>query len=189
MGVNEPSTSSMLLERLRQPTAQDAWERFVQLYTPLLYCWAGCLGVRGDDADNLVQEVFATLLVELPKFQYDAGKSFRGWLRTITRNKWFELQRRAKQVPPADDAALQQLTAKADHYWETDYQKHLVNRALELMRADFQETTWKACWEVVACDRPAAEVADELGITVGAVHAARFRVLARLREELAGMMD
>jgi RNA polymerase sigma-70 factor (ECF subfamily) len=49
--------------------------------------------------------------------------------------------------------------------------------------------TWKACWEVAAYGQPAAEVAQELGLTVGAVHAARARVLARLRQELGPMMD
>ncbi len=37
--------------------------------------------------------------------------------------------------------------------------------------------------------QPAAEVAAELGLTVGAVCAARFRVLDRLRNELAGLLE
>ena len=73
--------------------------------------------------------------------------------------------------------------------WEAEYQQHLVNRALTIMRADFQELTWKACWETVAAGRPAAEVAVELGLTVGAVYAAKIRVLDRLRQELHGLME
>ena len=57
------------------------------------------------------------------------------------------------------------------------------------MRSDFQETTWKACWETVAAGRPTAEVAAELGLSIGAVHAARYRVLDRLRKELQGMLE
>ena len=34
------STSVSLLERLRQPAQPEAWGRFVELYTPLLYYWA-----------------------------------------------------------------------------------------------------------------------------------------------------
>ncbi len=73
--------------------------------------------------------------------------------------------------------------------WESKYQQSLAGRALSVMRSDFQETTWKACWETVVADRPAAEVAAELGLTVGAVYAARFRVLERLRHELRGLWD
>jgi hypothetical protein len=34
------TTPVSLLERLRQPTPRDAWARFVQLYSPLLFHWA-----------------------------------------------------------------------------------------------------------------------------------------------------
>ena len=34
------------------------------------------------------------LVAKLPEFQYDAGQSFRGWLRTITVNKCRDLLRR-----------------------------------------------------------------------------------------------
>ena len=77
----------------------------------------------------------------------------------------------------------------AEAYWETEYRGHLVRRALELMQADFEPATWKACWEMVTTERPAADIAAELRLSVGAVYAAKFRVLARLREELAGMLD
>jgi RNA polymerase sigma-70 factor (ECF subfamily) len=72
---------------------------------------------------------------------------------------------------------------------ETEYRHWLVGRALELMRAEFQPTTWKACWECVVNSRPAADVAAELGISVGAVYMAKSRVLSRLRQELTGLLD
>jgi RNA polymerase sigma-70 factor (ECF subfamily) len=57
------------------------------------------------------------------------------------------------------------------------------------MQAEFQPVTWQACWQFVLLDRPATEVAAELGITVNAVYLAKSRVLRRLREELAGLLD
>ena len=47
-------TPISLLERLRQPEEQAAWERFVQLYTPLLHHWARRLGLQGQEAADLV---------------------------------------------------------------------------------------------------------------------------------------
>ena len=64
-----------------------------------------------------------------------------------------------------------------------------MRRALELMQADFQPTTWKACWEYAVQGRPAEEVARELDTTVAVVYAAKSRVLRRLRQELAGLLD
>ena len=49
--------------------------------------------------------------------------------------------------------------------------------------------TWQAAWEVLVADRPPAEVAASLGLTVGAVRSARFRVVTRLRHDLADMLD
>jgi RNA polymerase sigma-70 factor (ECF subfamily) len=74
-------------------------------------------------------------------------------------------------------------------FTEEEYRRHVVHRALQLMRADFQPATWQACWEHVVCGRPAAEVAEQLGLTVGAVYAANYRVLRRLRQELEGLLS
>ena len=57
------------------------------------------------------------------------------------------------------------------------------------MQAEFRPTTWKACWEHVVAGRAAAEVAAQLGITVNAVYLAKSHVLARLRQEMAGLLD
>ena len=88
------TTPVSLLERLRQPANQDAWSRFVKLYTPLLHFWVRRTGFSETEADDLVQEVFAALVQKLPAFAYDKVKTFRGWLRTVAVNKWRELKRK-----------------------------------------------------------------------------------------------
>jgi RNA polymerase sigma-70 factor (ECF subfamily) len=182
-------TPASLLERLRRPDEQAAWARFVDLYTPLIYYWSRRSGLQPHDAADLVQEVFALLVRKLPEFTYDRHKSFRGWLRTITLNKWRE-QQRQRTLREVDVGWANDLPAPVgEALWESEYRQQVVGRALEIMRTDFRPATWKACWEVVVGGRPAPEVAAELGLTVGAVHAARFRVLARLRQELAGLLD
>jgi RNA polymerase sigma-70 factor (ECF subfamily) len=72
---------------------------------------------------------------------------------------------------------------------DEEYRQYLVNRCLEIMKADFEATTWKAAWEHGVEGRPAAQVAGELGISVAAVYCARSRVLSRLREELQGLLE
>ena len=88
------STSSSLLERLRHPNADEAWDRFVRLYTPLLFHWARGVGLPRQDAADLVQDVLLLLVRKMPDFRYDRSRSFRAWLRTVTLNKWREQQRR-----------------------------------------------------------------------------------------------
>jgi RNA polymerase sigma-70 factor (ECF subfamily) len=187
-----PTTSISLLERLRLPHDQAAWERFVDLYTPLIYYWARRAGLQSADACDLAQDVFTTLLRHMPNFRYDHHKSFRAWLRTVTLNKWRERQRRRTVASLSDqDAALRRLASPEDPdaFTDAEYHQYLSRRALELMQAEFAPATWKACWEVVVAGRPAREVAAELSLSIDSVYAAKSRVLRRLREELAGLLD
>jgi RNA polymerase sigma-70 factor (ECF subfamily) len=186
------TTSPSLLERLRRPGEAAAWARFVDLYTPLLYHWARRAGLQEADSADLVQDVFAVLLRQMPTFAYDCHRSFRSWLRTVTLNKWREKQRRRAARPPeAGDAALADLASPPaeDALEETEYRQHLARRALELMQADFPPPTWKACWEVVVSGRRPAEVAAELGMSVDSVYTAKSRVLRRLRQDLDGLFE
>ena len=186
------TTSVSLLERLREPAQQDAWGRFVDLYTPLIYYWARRVGLAQEEAADLVQDVLTVLVQKLPEFRYDPGKSFRGWLRMVTLNKWRENRRRkGVALAEARDSELAGVVDPEadDAFWQVEYRQHLVNRALKLMQAEFHPTTWKACWEFVVVGRPAAEVARQLGISENAVHLAKGRVLRRLRKELDGLVD
>jgi RNA polymerase sigma-70 factor (ECF subfamily) len=183
------TTSVSLLERLRQPADQGAWERFVDLYTPLLFQWARRAGLQETDAADLIQDVFQALLRKMPDFTYDRSGSFRAWLRTVLLNQWRTRLRRRTELPLNEaDSALAEPDAQ-EAVTEKEYRDYLIGRALEVMRKDFQPATWQACWEHVACGRPAAEVAAEVGISVKAVYLAKARVLRRLREELQGLWD
>lgn len=186
------TTPPSLLEKLRHPDDQRAWQEFVDLYTPLLYQWARAAGLQDPDAADLLQDVFATLFRKLPDFQYDRYRSFRAWLRTVTLNQWRDNhKRRGRQAIAGGADCLDELPARDElsDAAEDEYRHYLTRRALELMQTDFQPTTWRACWEFVVRGRPAAEVARELGISENAVYIAKSRVLRHLRQHLAGLID
>ncbi len=123
------TTSAGLLQRLRQPAAADEWVRFVKLCTPILFYWARRLGLSHQDAADLVQEVFTTLVQKLPAFQYDRNKGFRNWLRTVLLNRWRDGLRRKSPVN-AGGAALDELPATEDPgaFAEAEYRQHLTWR-------------------------------------------------------------
>jgi RNA polymerase sigma-70 factor (ECF subfamily) len=182
------STFISLLDRLRHPDDQQAWERFVALYTPLLYYWAQRVGLRPQDAGDVVQEVFKTLVEKLHAFRYDPQKSFRGWLREVLRNKCIDRQR--DSVPLVDEGVSKLPDpAEPDDFIEQEYRNYIVRRALQLMQTEFKPTTWKACWAFVVEAKPAAVIARELGITEQAVFTAKWRVLRRLREEFQSLLE
>ncbi len=185
-----PDTPASLLRRLGEPNPQEAWERFVKLYTPVLRAMARRLGLQGEDCDDLIQEVFTILVRKLPEFQYRPDQRFRGFLWTVLLNKLREQRRRQVIGAGAGDSALDEVASPdtTNALDEAEYRACLMQRALELMQAEFQPATWKAFQECSA-GRPAGEVAAELGLSVAAVYAAKSRILRRLREELDGLLD
>lgn len=184
------TTPVSLLEQLRRSPDEAAWVRFVDLYSPLLFGWARQAGLNEADASDLVQDVFVILLRELPRFEYDPARSFRAWLKTVVLNRWRnQIKRQAHAPAHPGDAFLAGVHAPVDGLFEEqEYRRQLLRRALELLRDEFQPATWKAFHEHGRNGRPAAEVAAELGMTVGAVYAAKCRVLGRLREHLRGFL-
>ena len=177
------------MQRLQGPESKAAWERFVEIYTPLFYYWVRQAGWRDADAADLVQDILMTLLQQMPVFSYEPGQSFRNWLWTIMRNKCRhrarqDAVRRGVAVEDIADAGNDPTVQVADR----EFQAQILQQSLKVMRREFEETTWTACWEHVVRDRAAVEVAAELGITVNAVYIAKSRVLRVLRRELAGLL-
>jgi hypothetical protein len=104
------STPASLLERLRQPGERQAWDRFVDLYTPLIYSWTCRMGLQANDAADLVQEVFIVLWHKMAEFRYDPQRSFRAWLRTVMVNKAHDLRRRREAALRGGSVSLQDFT-------------------------------------------------------------------------------
>ena len=188
-GLN--TTSLSLLERLRTPGDQEAWLRFVRLYTPLLYHWARRIGLAPHEAEDLIQDVFELLLRKLPEFRYAPGGSFRNWLRVVALNKWRERQRREAHFAASGSDGMDQIAApdEVGPFEEAEYRRHVVGEALRMIEPELSRTTWTAFQEHVVGGRDAAEVAAALNISVGTVYAAKSRVLTRLRRHLAGLLD
>jgi RNA polymerase sigma-70 factor (ECF subfamily) len=195
--MSESSLSSSLLQRVVALDPQ-AWQRLFQLHGPLVYSRCRSCGLQPDDAADLVQEVFLAAMKSIPSFGPDRpNSSFRRWLWGITRNKLkdhWEARGRNPQAEGGSDAQrrIDELAGEGDepstgteHAGE---QAGLMRRALELIRVDFQERTWKAFWRFEIDGQPAAEVGSELGMTANAVHVAASRVRRRLREEFAELL-
>lgn len=192
----DPVTSMTLVGRLK---LQDpsAWRQLAELYGPLVYSWVRISGLNEHDAADVVQEVFSAVHAGLDRFRKERPTDrFRDWLWTITRRRtcdhlrklgkqviakggsdaYQQLQEFPEEIPSADDP--QAASAEAD----------LVRRALDLVRSEFEDRTWQACLQTAVDGRNPADVAADLGMSVGALYVARSRVLKRLRQELGDVL-
>jgi len=189
------STSESLLIRLRvsdqSEIDQSAWEQFVNIYTPLIFYWARKTGMRQSDASDLVQEVLTTIFQKLPQFHYDKTRSFRGWLRTVTLNKYREARRKkTSQVSPASGSMLEALAPieLAKSTWDIDYAKLLVGQTMERMKDDFKESTWLALQKVFSGGLTVDQAAEQTGVSNWTIYSAKSRLMKRLRNELDGLL-
>ncbi|MHC4179643.1 MAG: RNA polymerase sigma factor [Planctomycetota bacterium] len=170
---------------------QEAWQRLLDLYAPLIYSWCRRSGMQAEDAADVLQEVFRAVSRGISDFRHDRpGDTFRGWLRTIARNKIRDhFRRRAvRPIAAGGSDAAERFAQIADDESQASTESGplggMFHRALELIRAEFEDRTWQAFWMATVDQRPSADVARQLDMSPGAVRQAKYKVLRRLRQEL-----
>jgi RNA polymerase sigma-70 factor (ECF subfamily) len=192
----DQTTSLGLLQRARANDG-DAWRRIVSLYGPLVRLWCGRAGLGPEDAEDVSQEVFASAAANLGGFHHDKpGDTFRGWLRVITRNAVLAHFRRCQGRARAEGGsdAWERLQEVADPLGAPEEEEaaevgRLYRRAVEGVRGEFEERTWRAFWLTAIEGRSPAALVDELGMSAAAIRQARSRVLRRLKQEMGEILD
>lgn len=187
------TTSITLLERVRGGD-QDAWHRLFKLYGPLVLHWCVRWGVTGADADDVRQDVFRAVAGGVENFKRDKpGDTFRGWLRVVTRSKLINHVQRQQKHPEAQggtdaQSKFQQIAERELPEDSPEDMSALYHRALELVRLEFENSTWQAFWRSAVDGHSPAVIAADMGVTSAAVRKAKSRVLNRLREELGELI-
>ena len=189
---DSPLTRASLLVQLRDGTNHAAWQEFAKLYGPVIYGFARKRGLQDADAADLMQDVMRSISHAIARLDYDRNQgTFRGWLFTITRNKIFNFfsARRIRPQGSGDTTTNRLLDTQPDtndgaDAWEMEYQRRLAALAMERVKGEFQENTWRSFWLTAVEGVAVAEVAQQTGLSPGAIYVAKSRVLARLKEEV-----
>jgi len=192
--LTQPTGSSDTLVGRLKAREPRAWQRLSDLYGPLVYSWARRAGLQDSDAADVTQNVFQAVSQRIADYvKTQLADSFRGWLWGITRHKILDEFRRQTSQPGMTHAAdLDQPARSLPETPSGDLAEELAalaRRALALLRTDFQPVTFQAFEQTVMLGRGAADVAADLGISVGSVYTAKCRVLARLRQELGDLLE
>lgn len=190
-------TSLTLLEGLRDPADARRWEAFVERYRPLIVRFAVGLGFGEDDAEDLAQSALLAFSKAYLAGRYDPARGrLRSWLFGIVHNQVRDAnrRRRAREVQVADTAEERHLLEgpaedALESRWEREWRDAVLAEGLRLVRGEVEESTWRAFEAFGLGERPAEEVARELGLSPNAVYGAKRRVLRRLRELLPEVED
>lgn len=144
-------TSVSLLERLQHAPDAEAWQRLVQIYTPLIRHWLQRYALAESDRDDLTQDVMAVVVRRLPQFEHNQRQgAFRNWLRTIVTHRLRDFWRaqRSRPQPTGGSDFLRLLEELEDpdsglsQLWDREHDRHVAQKVLEQIEPHFEPTTW-----------------------------------------------
>lgn len=175
---------------------QAAFEEIVRRYKDRLYRLSFRMLGNHHDALDAVQEILLKLVAALPKFQ---GRCrFGTWLYRLASNTCLDFRRKRGRMPaesfeatieraPAATLGLpDDRVANNPEVWvEQQYRKNLVQAALGQLTQSYRKLLVLRDLE----DLPNSQVAEQLGIEVGALKARLHRARRALKRILeAGVM-
>jgi RNA polymerase sigma factor (sigma-70 family) len=190
--TSSQNTRPSLLVRIRRAEDAEAWQTFVSLYAPLVFNYSRRRGLQDADATDLTQEVMKEVTKSIRAFEYQPEKGrFRDWFGTVVRRELGRFWARRKRAGKfASAETMTDLPAgRMDTAWDEEAHAQILRVALSRIRASFEAVTWEAFTRTWIDNRPAAEVADALGVPIETVYVAKSRVLKRLEDEVLDLAE
>ena len=184
-----PDTRASLLLRLRRHDDVESWNEFVEIYQPLIFRMAERCGLQEADANEVVQEVLARVARAVSNWKSSGNQgSFRNWLKCVTKNLVIQFFRDRRRFPQTSDQSDVRRLVEGkpapqddDHWFALELQRQYFAWAARRFKDRFEPTTWAAFWRTTVEDEPIEHVAQQLGVSRGAVYIARSRVMSKLR--------
>lgn len=197
--ANDPiPTRYSLLSRLRNWDDWESWKEFFDTYWRLIYSVAIRSGLTESEAQDVVQETMISVAKDIQKFRRDRQLgSFKGWLRNLTRWRiadqlrkragadWRATTPDAGELAAAETAEIADPTGSAlETAWDDEWQANLLSAAMERVKRRVKEEHYQMFDLYVVKGLPVAKVAEILGVGVGRIYLAKFRVAALIKREI-----
>jgi RNA polymerase sigma-70 factor (ECF subfamily) len=180
-------TSGTLLGKLRSnPTDQSAWAEFVRRYGPRVYRWCRRQKLQEADAQDVTQNVLVKLSARMRSFNYDAGGSFRGWLRRVTQSALsdFFADQKKPGARPIDTLIDDEACASLVRDLEEEFDRELYNEALARVQLRVAPHRWEAFRLTAIEGLSGNEAAARLGMPVATVFTAKNKIQRLLQQEI-----
>lgn len=185
-----PSTRVSLLDGVRGGPNAQAWQAFIDVYTPLVFGYCRRRGLQESDARDVTQNVFFAVSRAVVSFDYDPGRGrFRSWLRTITCREIRRYLSWVNRLQGAAEDVAKHLGCDLESEWENRWNAYLLQQALVHVRPCFAADVWSAFELTWIDDYGATEAAKRLDRTVAWVYKAKYRVLMQLRQTVRTLAE
>lgn len=183
---HDATTRSSVLKAVTDTGNAAAWARFFDLYAGFVFAVARSKGLSAEDADDVVQNVFADLARKLPTFEYDRRKGrFRSYLLELVNWRIVDRLKAGKRKVELEAAYYdeQKKTAAADAaaVAEREWQTAALNEALRRLQAEVDENHFAAFVESTVEGVDTETVVKLHGISRDNLYQIRARLTAKLK--------
>ncbi|GAA1746059.1 sigma-70 family RNA polymerase sigma factor [Aeromicrobium alkaliterrae] len=169
-------SDSELLERCRAAD-EDAWNLLVARYERLVFTVALRNGASREDAADITQTTFVALIDSLHRLEDESRLA--SWLMTVARRQAWRVRSTSRRDLPLETAAA---TTGEDPYelWDT---QTAVHDALAMLGGTCRELLLALYFDP---EEPSyADIAADMGRSIGGIGPLRGRCLDRLRSVMA----
>jgi len=188
---NNETTRSSVIRAVADTENQAAWNRLFDLYAGFVFSIARRKGLKSEDADDIVQVVFADLARNLPSFKYDREKGhFRSYLTGLVNWRVMDRLKASKRDAELKANFWQEAKAAAgdDDFSEREWQTAAMEEALRRIKPDVRPEHY-AAFIASAVEGQDTDVVTKLyGITRDNLYQIRNRLTAKLRETVAEVL-
>jgi len=203
-----------LIGRLKDLDDQQSWQEFFDSHWKLIYSVALRAGLNDAEAQEVVQETVISVAKKMPEFKADpVAGSFKSWLLTLTRWRITDqMRKRSAGRPPDTDAAqgcppnpqtrmsplhdddgartstVERVSDPAglqlDAIWNEQWEKNLLDAAAERVKQQVDPEQYQLFDFHVLKQWPAKKVARKLGVSLGKVYFAKYKVSKLMKKEI-----
>ncbi len=184
-------TTTQVLEDLKKSNDAPVWISFRDHFYPVVFNFAKTLGLRETDAEDAAQEIMLSFLKAFREGKYDREKGHLShWLFGVAKRVVLNFR---KQLPQehfvADNTTgtsfWNNIVENEDSIrqtWDTQWRYMVLEKCLQRARKEIDKKVFETFELYALSQKPAEQVAQQLGISLNAVYIAKSRVLSKLRQ-------
>ncbi|HKS38057.1 MAG TPA: sigma-70 family RNA polymerase sigma factor [Verrucomicrobiae bacterium] len=194
-------TRRSLLSRLKNLDDQESWKDFFDTYARLIYGVAIRAGLSDTEAQEVVQETVIAVSRNIGNFKYDRAKgTFKSWLLHTARWRIADQLRRRRPGAPgfrrerdktARTATIERIPDPAgpelDAIWDAEWEKHIFEGAIARVKTQIKAKQYQIFDLYVIKQWPVERIVRTLGVSVGQVYLAKYRVTRLLSKEIKAL--
>ena len=186
---NNETTRSSVLKSLADTENATAWARFFDLYAGFVFSIARSKGLNEEDADDIVQIVFADLARTMPTFKYDRAKGkFRSYLIGLVhwrvKDRLRLVQRDDEQMKVYLDEVANLSPADKD-FAEREWQEAALEEALRRIKPEVRPEHYAAFVASAVEGQDTETVMRLYNLSRDNLYQIRKRLTVKLRETVS----